>query len=122
MPRILIIDDDDQVRSTLRGVLERDGYTVSEASGGASGIGSCHKNPPDLVITDIFMPDKDGLETICEIRMDHPDMRIIAISGGGVRTGHDYLLAAKTFGADDILYKPFRSCEITAAARKLLKI
>lgn len=121
MPRILVIEDDEQVRSTLRGVLERDGFTVSEASGGAIGVEFCYENPPDLVITDIFMPDKDGLETISDIRRDRPDMKIIAISGGDVRFGRDYLPTAKAFGADDILHKPVHPRDITAAVRKLLK-
>ena len=91
MARILIIDDDEQVRRYLRKILEAQGHEVVAASDGKLGIELCREEPTDLIITDIFMPEKEGLETIGELRRDYPDVKIIAISGGG-RTGNlDFL-------------------------------
>ena len=88
MALILIIDDDDQIRRVLRKTLERDGYDVADAPNGKEGIRLYRENPADLVITDIIMPEKEGIETIRELRRDFPEVKIIAISGGG-RIGPD---------------------------------
>ncbi len=120
MSRILIIDDDEQIRSLIREVMERDGHEVIEAPDGATGTRSFREITPDLVITDIIMPDKDGLETIAEIRELDPKVRIVAISGGGRQVDRDYLPAAKAFGADRVLYKPFRPRDVRTAVRELL--
>lgn len=120
MSHILIIDDDEQIRSLIREVMEGDGHEVSEAPDGAAGTRSFREITPDLVITDIIMPDKDGLETIAEIRELDPKVRIVAISGGGRQVDRDYLPAAKAFGADRVLYKPFRPRDVRTAVRELL--
>jgi CheY-like chemotaxis protein len=86
MLRILIIDDEDQFRSMLRRVLERASYEVVEAQDGNEGIQRCREAPMDLIITDILMPGKEGLETIMDLRREFSQVKIIAISGGG-RTG-----------------------------------
>src|SRR5210317_1834310 len=106
MPNILIIDDDNQFRTMLRKMVERNGYEVIEASDGKEGIKLYRKNPTDLIITDLIMPEKDGIETIQELRKDFPDVKIIAISGGGRLGPHDYLHLAKMLGAQRTLTKP----------------
>lgn len=113
MKRILVIEDDVQHRRMLKNLLEEAGYEVVEASDGEVGLRLYHQQPCHLVITDIFMPEKEGLETIRELKNQFPTVRIIAISGGGMRgnyagsPGADTALeAAKAFGADRTLLKP----------------
>ena len=106
MPKILIIDDDNQFRKMLCQTLEKAGYTVSEAANGTKGVDFFKKESADLVITDILMPDKEGIETIMEIRRMVPDIKIIAVSGGG-RIGSDsYLELARKLGAIETFSKP----------------
>ena len=83
MARILIIDDEPNMRSMLRRMLHKAGHQVSEAGDGAEGIDSYERDPPDLVITDILMPKKEGIETIIALHRADPDLPVIAISGGG---------------------------------------
>ena len=115
MTTILIIDDDEDMRQTLRLVLEKEGYRLLTASNGKEAEEVCRTDRPGLVITDIIMPDKDGLETITELRKSYPEVRIIAISGGGRRVNRDYLPTAQAFGADLVLYKPFRPQDVMDA-------
>ena len=121
MPNILIIDDDNQFRTMLRKMVERNGYEVVEASDGKEGIKLYRKNPTDLIITDLIMPEKDGIETIQELRKDFPDVKIIAISGGGRLGPHDYLHLAKMLGAQRTLTKPIELDELLKAIEELLK-
>ena len=107
MARILVIDDDDTVRLSVRLSLEDAEHQVDEAADGAAGLERLKIQPADLVVTDIFMPEKEGLETIDEIRRDYPDVKIIAISGGGCIEPQDYLEIARQLGADRALFKPF---------------
>ena len=85
MPSILIIDDDDSLRDALRRTLHKEGYTISEACEGRQGLKELEHSPVDLILLDMFMPDKDGLETIGELRRTYPKIRIIAMSGGGIQ-------------------------------------
>ena len=104
---ILIIDDDETIRGLLRAILEREGYRVLEAPDGDEGIKRFTETPTDLVITDLVMPGKEGIETIRDLRQKFPDIKIIAVSGGG-RIGPDsYLKMAKGVGALRTLNKPF---------------
>jgi len=107
MARILIIDDEEMVRETLRLSLERDGHAVGEAADGEEGLRIFEEKEPDLVITDILMPNKEGLETIQEMCRLRPEVPIIAISGGGQLKDTSWLLPAKIFGAVSVLEKPF---------------
>ena len=84
MPRILIIDDERQIRELLRDILEDAGYDVAEAADGQEAIKIQRGEPADLIITDLIMPEKEGIETIRELKQSYPDVRIIAMSGGGV--------------------------------------
>ena len=105
-PSILVIDDDETIRLLLRAILEREGYRVEDASDGDVGIKQYRKNPTDLVITDLIMPNKEGIETIRDLRREFPNVKIIAVSGGG-RIGPDsYLKMARGVGALRTLNKP----------------
>jgi CheY-like chemotaxis protein len=119
--RILIIDDEDQPRRMLQQVLIRVGYDVVEARDGNEGLQLFRASPTDLIITDILMPEKEGLETIIDLRREFPAVKIIAISGGG-RTGNlNFLEVAKRLGAQRTLQKPFELQEMIAAVRELLQ-
>ncbi|MBW2107038.1 MAG: PAS domain S-box protein [Deltaproteobacteria bacterium] len=118
--RILIVDDDGHFRSMLRQTLERAGYDPVEARDGEEGIGLFREHPFDLVITDIIMPGKEGLETIMELRKDYPDAKIIAMSGGGRLTSDDHLALAKASGAQAVLAKPFSKNQLLKVVGNLL--
>jgi len=107
MARILVIDDDATIRLSLKLALEDVGHHVEEAANGLKGIDQFRANPADLVVTDIFMPEKEGMELIDEIKRDRPETKIIAISGGGRMNPDDYLTIARRLGADRTLLKPF---------------
>lgn len=115
MARILIIDDEDQTRRMLRQVLERAGYEVIEARDGEEGVRYFHAFAIDLVITDVLMPGKRGLDAIIELRSKVPDVKIIAISGGGYLGDLSFLEAAKQVGARSALQKPFELRELLEA-------
>lgn len=105
--KILVIDDDLAVRRTLQAILTAAGYEVTPADNGISGMRRYRETHPDLVITDIIMPDQEGIQTILEIRKADPEAKIIAISGGGrVGNGH-FLDLAMALGASAMLPKPF---------------
>jgi CheY-like chemotaxis protein len=121
MTEILVIDDDSQIRMLLRRILENEGYIVYEAADGKRGIDLLHIHNIELVITDIIMPEKEGLETILDIRHEFPNMKIIAISGGGKTGLPDFLPAAKKFGAHRTLPKPFGKSELLDAVNGVLE-
>lgn len=104
--RVLVIDDDALVLSTLAAILRRAGYDVLLATDGDQGIDVVNRGRVDLVLTDIVMPNKEGIETIIELRKHHPDVKVIAISGGGTWGGANYLRLAEQLGASKILQKP----------------
>ena len=120
MARILVIEDDNEVRDYLESVLSRVGYDVKGACNGKDGVAIYQKNPVDLVITDIIMPEKDGIETIMDLKRTNSDLKIIAISGGGRAEPENYLHSAKLIGANLTLKKPFTNEEMLQAVRKLL--
>ncbi len=121
MAVVLVIEDDDHLRRLLRTVLERAGYTVEDAPNGAAGLKQFSARPADVVVTDIIMPEKEGLETIIELKRDHPEVKIIAISGGGARLDAQYLPSAKALGADCTIEKPFEPREVIEAIGGLLQ-
>ena len=120
MARILVIDDEDLARFTLRKFLQSAGHIVLEAKDGKEGLALLNKDPCDLVITDIIMPEKEGLETILELRQANPCLPIIAISGGGWGGYSGYLEAAQSFGANCSLAKPFAQEELLGAVEGCL--
>ncbi len=122
MARILIIDDNDEFRRTLRMSLEKAGYDIVEASNGNEGIRIYHDKPTDLVIADVIMPEKEGVGTMIELRRDFPDVKIIAISGGGFEEPADYLEGAELVGgAQRVLAKPFTREEMLRTIKELLE-
>lgn len=106
MPRILLIEDDLELRHVLAATLVQAGHAVVEAANGREGMSLFHTEPVDLVITDILMPEREGIETIATIHRERPEVPIIAISGSPTRSGVYLALAAK-FGASYTLAKPF---------------
>jgi CheY-like chemotaxis protein len=118
--RILIIDDEHMTRSLLKQILERESYDVFDAANGNEALEQCRKQNFDLVITDILMPDKEGLETITELRRDYSDIKIIAMSGGGRIGNLDFLGVAQLMGAKRTLSKPFSRQEILATVKEVL--
>ena len=121
MARILVIDDDPQVREMLKQLLERAQYEVGVAPDGNAGVKIHQSDPADLIITDIVMPEKEGLETIMEFQHHFPAVRIIAISGGGKIGPHGYLDTAKAMGAQKTFSKPFDLQELLTAVREVLQ-
>jgi len=121
MARILIIDDEPQIRSMLTLMLEREGYEVVEAPDGVDGIKIYRQNPADLIITDLIMPNKDGIGMIIDLKKEFPDVKIIAMSGGGLNKPDGYLKGAKKLGAACTLTKPIDREEMLKAVREILK-
>jgi CheY-like chemotaxis protein len=121
MAQILIIEDDLEVRAMLRELLHRAGHTVTEAADGQEGIHCYRTNKADLIITDLFMPVKEGLETIVDLRREFPDLKIIAISGGNREGSGSYLKAAQLCGASRIFHKPFEIADLLTAITDLLE-
>ena len=120
MASILLIEDDAEVRTVIRRMLESKNHEVVEAQNGKVGLRLYRKNSTDLVVTDILMPDKEGIETIRELRRDFPEVKIIAISGGGMLGLERYLKLAKKMGAQRTLEKPFNGNELNEVVRELL--
>ena len=121
MARILLIEDDDKFRILVRKMLERAGYNdIAEAANGKIGLKLFRQNPFDLVITDIIMPDKDGIEMITELTRDYPRIKIIAMSGGGRIAPQGYLQMAKNLGAYRTLAKPFTHSKLIDAVQEFL--
>src|ERR1700730_8470490 len=110
--KILVIDDDHLVRYALSKILLSAGYEVVTASDGRRGMVVLRAEHPDVVITDIIMPEQEGIDTIIQIRRERPGVKIIAISGGGRIRNIDFLEMAQSLGADEVLAKPFEAEEL----------
>lgn len=121
MAKILIIDDEETVRFSLHEMLVEEGHVVDEASDGEEGLAKIDGSAFDLVITDLIMPRKEGIETIAEIRRRFSGLPILAISGGSRMRGLDPLAQAKAAGAAGILRKPFSCGELLEMVETLLK-
>jgi DNA-binding response OmpR family regulator len=119
--RILVIDDEPSALDLIRRILEMDGYEVSEAKNGHAGVELFQRHPCDLVITDMVMPVKDGLQTIIDLRSEAPELPVIAISGGGAISKERYLAVAGYLDRVITIAKPFAIEEITEAVEKLLR-
>jgi len=120
MKTVLLIEDDFQTREMLKKMLAKDGYRVLTAPDGREGVATFNRSGADLVITDIVMPEQEGIETIIQLKRNVPELKIIAISGGGRINPDGYLAMAKKLGAEQVLRKPIQRADLLAAVRKLL--
>lgn len=120
MASILIIDDDPQILHALRRVLEKEGHAVVEAADGKAALRRFAGDPTDVVISDIYMPEMDGIEFLIRVREAFPEARIIAMSGGGFLDQESVLAAASKLGAVGVLEKPFSPEECLEAVQKAL--
>ena len=116
---ILIIDDDEQIRAFLRRVLEAAGYMVTEAPNGQEGLRQFRQTPSALVITDLFMPDRDGLEVTMALHRESPTVKIIVLTGGSGQ--RDFLEVAKLLGAHRTMRKPIMIAELLQAIEEELR-
>jgi DNA-binding NtrC family response regulator len=119
MAHILVIEDDQQMREMLRQMLQRAGHTTVGAGDGQEGMQIVREQIIDLIITDIIMPDQEGLETITQVRREHPNIPVIAISGGGRVEPDNYLRSAKLLGAAYAFAKPLNREEIISVVTEL---
>jgi len=119
MSRILVVDDDPEIRDLLQDCLRAAGHELIFAANGKDAVDLCAAHPVELVITDLIMPEKEGLETIQELRARWPDLKIIAISGAP--TDWKVLEVARKLGAHQTLAKPFLPDEILAVVRTVLE-
>ena len=117
---ILLIDDDKVLRTTIAEFLTSEGYTVIEAENGFIGADLLNKNRVSLVITDILMPERDGLSIIMKVRDSFPNTPVIAMSGGNSFQKFDTLKYADALGADKILPKPFKIRDLAEAVKKTI--
>jgi DNA-binding response OmpR family regulator len=115
MKRVLLIEDDDDLRKILRLMLQKLGCEVLEARNGKEGLALFRDAGADVVLTDLIMPEKEGLETIRELKRNWPTLNILAMSGGGRSNARDNLKMAKYLGASVVLAKPFSSEELAKA-------
>ncbi len=120
VPTILVVDDDPEIRSTLKKILEMSGHTVLTASSGVEANACLDEGKVDLMITDIVMPDQDGLESMRQARAKNPDLPVIAMSGGGRLRTDNYLRLAKAFGASEVLEKPFDTAALIETIDRVL--
>lgn len=120
MPRVLIVDDDQQMRLMLHLMLRREGHEVFAVNDGEEALLSLRQHHTDLVITDIVMPNKEGLETITELRREYPFVKIIAMTGYCPPKG-SYLAMATVLGAHKTIRKPFAIDELLGKVRELLR-
>lgn len=120
MPNILIVDDDDDIRRVLRRILETDGHVVADCANGQDALLAMGTRRPDLVITDVYMPEMDGIEFLVRLREKDPDLPVLAVSGGSLATADFVLEDASQLGANAVLAKPFDIDEMRQTVRHLL--
>jgi two-component system, OmpR family, response regulator CpxR len=120
MAVLLVIDDDANMRKLMVRTLSGSKHHVLEAENGQEGLRLMDEHKPDVVITDILMPQKEGIETIREVQERAPATKIIAISGGGLSHNLMFLDVARAFGADAVLAKPFRPAQLVETVEQVL--
>lgn len=121
MSTVLLIDDEKSILEVMGSSLSKAGYTVLSAGNGDKGLELLRSESVDAVVTDIIMPEKEGIETIIEIRAMAKDLPILAISGGGRTRQMHFLEMSRNFGADRVLQKPFKPSDLIAELDDLLK-
>lgn len=117
--RVLVVDDNEDLRRTIGALLQADGFDVALAADGRAALAQHQARPADVVLTDLFMPDKDGIETIVELKKLNPDLKIVAMSGWTSTQGSDYLQVAREIGATHTLQKPFDPQTLSRLLRDL---
>jgi CheY-like chemotaxis protein len=123
MALILVVDDDDAVRGLVKKILVKEGHEVLEAPDGQVALRMWEERRPDLILTDIFMPGKEGIETIREIKRQRPSLPIIAMSGGIAGMNSEFTLKlAKGLGADITIPKPFSKAELVTVVNQVLSM
>lgn len=120
MPKILVVDDEDHIRRLLRKFLESAQYEVFEAGDGREALELMQNDPADLVITDVLMPGMEGFGFIREMNRQFPQIKLIAISGGGRIDSTEYLTLIEKFGVSRTFAKPFRRAEILEGVAEAL--
>ncbi|OEU44916.1 MAG: hypothetical protein BBJ60_11980 [Desulfobacterales bacterium S7086C20] len=118
--KVVVIDDNAEIRHVIELKLRTHGYKVITAANGKEGLNLIKSKQPDVVITDIVMPEKEGIEVITEVRRDFPNVKIIAMSGGGLIGPHEYLSWTKMMGVQRTFTKPFAINEILEAVNELV--
>ena len=118
--RVLVVDDNEDLRNTIGALLQADGFDVVLAADGQAALAQHQVRAVDVVLTDLFMPDKDGIETIVELRKLSPGVKIVAMSGWTSSQGSDYLQVAREIGASVTLQKPFDPEELSRVLRRLV--
>lgn len=122
MTKILIVDDELSVREMLVSMIASDECEITALSNATDALAACKTLVPDLIITDIVMPGKNGIDLIMTLKKEHPELPIIAISGGGGIAGrYDYLEIAKLVGANNIIKKPFSMKDMRSAVSNILE-
>jgi CheY-like chemotaxis protein len=122
MARILVVDDEAAIREVIGRVLEAEGHVAYYAADGIECLRVLESNPVDLIILDVFMPKKDGIETMRQVRKDNPDVKILVMSTRGKVGGFNPLAAARKLGADAVLEKPFGGTQLVNAVRDSLAL
>jgi CheY-like chemotaxis protein len=120
MAEILVVDDEAAIRRVIELMLSRNGHVVTTADDGSQALAMVDKREFDLVITDLVMPGKEGIETIMTLRKKHPAVKIVAMSGGGQRSAGDYLSVAQMLGAAEVLPKPFTQDQLLRVVESAL--
>ena len=120
MARVLVIDDDEEIHALVGHMLAGAGHKVEKALDGAEGLRLFGEHPPDLVLTDINMPGLDGHDVIAAIRVLHPEVPIIAVSGGGAIAQDELLVKASALSAVEIIMKPFEFRQLVGAVERAL--
>ncbi|PID29803.1 MAG: response regulator [Candidatus Cloacimonadota bacterium] len=121
MEKILVIDDEEPIRMLIKAILEKAGYEVDLAKNGIIALEKINNNHYCVIILDLLMPEKEGLETIREMLKMKPEIKIIAISGGGSNGDLDFLSIAKLFGAKSTLNKPFNKAKLLDTLQEVIK-
>jgi CheY-like chemotaxis protein len=120
MARILIVDDDEQIRTLTTAVLQRAGFETATALEGGEALRAYQEQPADVVLCDLYMPGKDGIETIRDLRQQFPEVKIVAMSGGGTMSGGSALRFARNLGARELLPKPFNAEDLLLVVQRLV--
>jgi CheY-like chemotaxis protein len=117
--RVLVVDDDAELRTTTQQLLESEGFSVSVAANGSEALDLLRRRPADIVLTDVFMPEKDGIETIVDLHREFPQAKVIVMSGSEAPRFRNVMVAARELGATRSLPKPLDAGQLIATIREL---